>query len=271
MDQLDKLETLVAIMDRLREPGGCPWDREQTYASLRSYLMEESFEALEALDRVDEDEGASLCEELGDVLLQIVFLSRLAKEQRRFTIDDVVRGISEKMVRRHPHVFGDAEAADADQVLEQWEAIKRREKGGAEVKRSVLAGVPVALPALLRAHRLGTKAARVGFDWERTEDVTAKIDEERDELRRAIDGGRPEEIEEELGDVLFALVNLARKLEVDPERALQGANRKFQRRFGWIEERLADEGGVDGKPLERLEALWNAAKREERGSAPEGT
>ena len=264
MEHLEKLETLVEIMDRLREPGGCPWDREQTYRSLRGYLLEEAYEALEALDQVEQDEGAALCEELGDVLLQIVFLSRLAKEQRRFTIDDVVRSITEKMIRRHPHVFGDQAAEDSEQVLEQWEEIKRREKAakGLTARKSILDGLPAALPALVRAQRLGTKAARVGFDWAGPAEVLAKVDEEWGELREAIDAGQPAHTEEELGDVLFCTVMLARKLGIDPEAALQGANRKFGRRFRWIEQQLEAQGvAISDAGIDRLESLWGDAKR----------
>jgi uncharacterized protein YabN with tetrapyrrole methylase and pyrophosphatase domain len=243
---LENFETLVKIMDRLREPDGCPWDREQDYETLRSYLIEECYEVADALDRGDR---AGLREELGDLLFQIVFLSRLAKEEGQFVAADVVRGIAEKMIRRHPHVFGDATAETPEEVLRNWEEIKRQEKGlgkaGAnpgESPPSVLDGVPVALPALLKAQRLGTKAARVGFDWERPADVLEKS-------------------EEELGDMLFSLVMLARKLDVDPEGALERTNLKFVRRFNWIERQLGKERKrVDEERVERLEQLWDAAK-----------
>jgi MazG family protein len=250
---------LVAIMDRLRDPGGCPWDREQTYATLRNYLLEECYEAVEALDALDRD---GLREELGDLLFQIVFLSRIAKEEGAFTIDDVARGIGDKMVRRHPHVFGDTRADTSEEVLRNWEEIKRREKGEAPAAPpSVLSGIPRGLPALLKAQRLGTKAARVGFDWHRDEDVLDKIDEEVGELRRAAQERRPERVREEFGDLLFSLVMLARRLDVDAEEALEGANRKFQARFHEVERRLAARGvPVEEAGLEVLDRLWNETK-----------
>lgn len=255
-----RLETLVAIMDRLRGEDGCPWDREQTYRSLRGYLLEEAYEALEALDGVEQDAGKALCEELGDLLLQIVFLSRLAKEQGRFTVDDVIEGINDKMIRRHPHIFGSESAENSAEVLDTWERIKRQEKG--ERRGSLLDGLPAALPALVRAQRLGTKAARVGFDWESADQVVEKVDEELAELKAA---RTPEHRAEELGDTIFALVQLARKLDIDPEAALEGANRKFRRRFGEVETRLAADGtAIDAAGFERLEHLWREAKRDER-------
>ena len=256
-----KFETLVAIMARLRGPDGCPWDREQTFESLRSYLIEESFEVADALDRGDLDE---LREELGDLLLQVVFLAQLAGERQAFTVDDVCRAINEKMIRRHPHVFGDDHADDSEQVLEHWERIKRQEKadrdGGAPV--SILAGVPKALPALLKAHRLGTKASRVGFDWKAADDVLGKVEEELGELREAVAAGERAAAREELGDLLFSLAMLARKLDVDPEGALEATNQKFIRRFEWIERRLRERGtDVHDADAETLETLWNEAKR----------
>jgi len=258
-------EFLVGLMDRLRDPGGCPWDREQDYGSLRGYLLEECYEAVEAIDENDED---ALCEELGDLLFQIVFLSRIAKERGRFTVDDVVRRIAEKMVRRHPHVFGEDSAADSDEVLRNWEAIKRREKAeaGAPAEASVLAGIPTALPALQKAHRLGTKAARVGFDWERDEDLLDKIEEELGEFRHALRSGNRDAVREEIGDLLFALAMLSRRLDVDPERALEGTNRKFRRRFEAIERAVRERGvALDAAGLDLLDRLWNEAKRGERG------
>jgi tetrapyrrole methylase family protein/MazG family protein/ATP diphosphatase len=254
-------------MDRLREPEGCPWDREQDYETLRSYLIEECYEVADALDRSDR---AALREELGDLLFQIVFLSRLAKEQGEFVAADVVRGIAEKMIRRHPHVFGDETAETPAEVLRNWEEIKRREKGqdrassGAQAAEpSVLDGVPIALPALLKAQRLGTKASRVGFDWERPTDVLVKIHEELGELREAVEQEDRAGVREELGDLLFSLVMLARKLDVDPEGALEQTNLKFIRRFSWIEGELRkDAKRVDEEDAERLEQLWNASKKE---------
>jgi MazG family protein len=249
---------LLQIMDRLRDPGGCPWDREQTYATLRNYLLEECYEVVEALDAGDR---AGLREELGDLLFQIVFLSRLAKEEGAFTAEDVASGIAEKMVRRHPHVFGQERADTSEEVLRNWEEIKRKEKGAPAASASVLAGIPRGLPALLKAQRLGTKAARVGFDWHRDADVLDKIDEEVGELRRASEAGRPEEVREEFGDLLFSLVMLARRLEVDAEEALEGANRKFQARFHEVERRLAAAGiPIQDAGLETLDRVWAEVK-----------
>lgn len=259
MADLENFEKLVEIMDRLRDPDGCPWDREQDYDSLRGYLLEEAYEVAEALDG---GVPAAVCEELGDLLFQIVFLSRIAKERGEFTVADVIRGIGEKMIRRHPHVFGDAVAETSAEVLTRWEEIKRQEKPDPRVA-SVLDGIPAGLPALLRAQRLGAKAARVGFDWERPADILVKIEEELAELREAFSGGEKAALRDELGDVLFALSMLARRLEIDPEGALQGSNLKFQRRFAWIEKELRRQGRpVEEAGLERLEALWQRAKSE---------
>ena len=261
----DTFEDLVAIMDRLREPGGCPWDREQTYGSLRGYLLEECYEVVDALDR---EEPGSLREELGDLLFQIVFLARLAAEEGAFTASDVVRGIGEKMLRRHPHVFGDARAETTGEVLRRWEEIKREEKEGAKESgggRSVLSGVPLSLPALLKAQRLSTKAARVGFDWPDDRGVLDKIDEEAGELRRAVELGDPEPIREELGDLLFAAANLGRRLGIDPEEALDRANRKFAARFHEVEAELERRGiPVHDAGLARMDRIWEDVKRRSR-------
>jgi len=261
VDELERFEALVEIMDRLRDPGGCPWDHQQTYQTLRGYLIEECYEVAEAIDLGDR---TALCEELGDLLFQIVFLSRLAKEEGLFDATDVVRGIARKMIRRHPHVFGDETVESAEDVLRNWEAIKRREKPKTQATPgSVLDGIPRSLPALSAAHRLGTKAARVGFDWERPGDVLAKIDEELGELREALARGDRGAVEDEIGDLLFSSVMLARKCQIDPEAALSGTNRKFARRFRWIEEQLRAEGrGLDEAGLEHLERLWARSKVE---------
>lgn len=256
-------EELVAIMNRLRDPGGCPWDREQTYATLRGYLIEECYEVVDALDRSD---LPALCEELGDLLFQVVFLARLAQEDRAFGAADVVEGIAAKMVRRHPHVFGEDTAADAAEVLVRWEEIKKIEKkdaGKSEEEVSVLAGIPPALPALVKAQRLGTKAARVGFDWREDEDVVAKLAEETAELRVAVGSGDREAIREEIGDALFTLAMLARRLDVDADEALAAANAKFFRRFVRVEEKLR-RGGVpiEEAGLSLMDRLWNEAKSE---------
>jgi MazG family protein len=244
-------------MDRLRDPGGCPWDREQSYETLRGYLVEECYEVAEALDRRDPE---ALREELGDLLFQIVFLARLAKEDGEFTADDVLAGIADKMIRRHPHVFGSATAETPEEVLVHWERIKGSEKQ-AQGRASVLDGIPRALPALLKAQRLGTKAARVGFDWNSPGDVVNKIQEELEELRAALDSGDADATREEVGDLLFSLAMLARHLDVDAEAALEHSNLKFTRRFRWIEEELARRGEpLDQLELDRLEELWERAK-----------
>jgi MazG family protein len=256
------LADLVAIMHRLLSPDGCPWDREQTLASLRHFLVEETFEVLEALET---GTPAQHCEELGDLLMQIVFQAALREKEGAFAIDDVVAGISDKLVRRHPHVFGDARADNADQVLVQWEEIKRREKAasaeaGAGPPRT-LAGVPLSLPALSRAHQVSAKAARVGFDWPDAQGCRDKVGEELDEIDRAIASGDRAAIEHEIGDLLFAAVSLARKLGVDAEAALRACTRRFTDRFAFIEDRLRERGTSPAQSnLEEMDALWNQAK-----------
>ncbi len=259
MDHGGKLERLVEIMDRLREPGGCPWDHEQSYATLRSYLLEECYEAADALDRGD---SPALREELGDLLFQIVFLSRIAKEDGKFTIEDVIRGIADKMIRRHPHVFGDATARTSEEVVDAWERIKRAEKQSAGGKPGgLLDGVPGCLPALLKARQLGDRAARVGFDWNGPEPVLEKLEEELSELRSAVSEGRNDEVQDELGDVIFTAVMLARQLKVDPEAALERTNRKFRERFAWIEQELVRrKTRLDEAGAELLEQLWGQSK-----------
>ena len=258
------LAGLVAIMDRLRDPGGCPWDREQDYASLRRFLLEECYEVVDALDRAD---LSALREELGDLLFQIVFLSKLGQEDGAFTLDDVIRGIADKLIRRHPHVFGSAIADTPEQVEQNWERIKREEKAGERTpdagSPSVLDGIPDALPATLRAQRMGERAAAVGFDWKRTADVFDQVQSELLELRSAVDQGEPESVREEIGDVLFSVVMLARRLKIDADGALQRSNLKFLNRFGWIECELARTGkSVESAGSERLEELWQRSKSE---------
>lgn len=260
MSAEDNFETLVAMMDRLRAPDGCPWDREQTYSTLRGYLLEECYEVVDAIDRGDR---GGLLEELGDLLFQVVFLSRLAKEEGCFEAGDVVRGIARKMIRRHPHVFGDDRVETADAVLKRWEEIKRSEKSVAS--SSVLEGLPRALPSLLKAHRLATKAARVGFDWPHARGVIEKIDEESRELREAVESGDTARAAEELGDLLFTLAALGRRLGLDPEAALEAANAKFVRRFGAMERELARRGlSPEEAGLDLMDRIWNELKREER-------
>jgi len=254
----ERLPELVRIMRRLLSPDGCPWDREQTLETLRPYVIEEAHEVVDAIDRRD---MANLREELGDLLLQIVFQSELAGQH--FGIDDVVGAICDKMVRRHPHVFGDETAADSAAVLARWETLKAKEKQD----RGVLDGVPVAMPALLRAQRMGEKAAHLGLDWPDREGPREKLNEELSELDEAVATGDAEAIESELGDVLFAAAGLARKLAVDPEAALRRTLERFGRRVRFVEQ-AARERKVNPAelPFAELDALWNEAKEALRGA-----
>ncbi len=258
----EAIQRLLAIMERLRGPGGCPWDREQTLRTLRPYVLEETYEVLEAIDAgVARDH----CEELGDLLLQIVFQAQLRAEEGAFGFADVANAISDKLVSRHPHVFGDAQVADAAAVLKQWAALKREEKRARGGGESVLEGVPREMPALARADRLTEKASRVGFDWPDAGGARAKVDEELRELDEAIARGDREEIERELGDLLFALANLSRKLDVPPEEALRGTIGRFVERFGHVERELARRGVPHGEAtLAEMDALWDEAKALER-------
>ncbi len=263
---MNDIDALLQLMARLRDPErGCPWDLAQTYASIVPHTIEEAYEVADAIERADLPE---LKAELGDLLFQIVFYSQLATEQGAFGFADVVRGITDKMTRRHPHVFGDASLRSADQLSGQWERIKAEERASkGEAARGVLDGVPPALPALTRAVKLQQKAARVGFDWGELAPVLAKIVEEIDEIRAEIVVGAPRErLADELGDVLFACANLARHLGLDPEAALRGTNAKFERRFGHIERALAADGRrPQDASLDEMDALWEQAKRAERG------
>jgi MazG family protein len=258
---------LVAVMERLRAPGGCPWDREQTYASLAQYLLEETYETFDAIHEADATgDTTNLREELGDVLLQVVFHSTIAAERGDFTIDEVVKGVTEKLVLRHPHVFGEEELATAADVLNNWDKLKagQREKSGKieKEKDSILDDVTVHFPALLEGLKLTKKAAKVGFDWEDAAQIFDKLNEEIDELNEAISNDEQSKIEEEIGDLLFVVVNLARKLEVEPETALKKTNRKFRQRFKFIEDELKRRGRTpEQSNLEEMDALWNQAKR----------
>jgi MazG family protein len=291
----ERFERAVAIMERLRAPGGCPWDQEQTFDSIKPYTLEETYEVLEAIDNRDWPELAG---ELGDLLLQVLFYAEMAKEQSSFSIDDVLDRLSTKLIDRHPHVFGDVKADTADQVKRNWEAIKVQErkkrqstvtKGDAKAtdKYSILAGVSSAMPSLLEASKLSSRAAQAGFDWPNVEGLFDKLTEETNELRVELKqfpapGPRPqgrgmagsgrtpvprdlqERLEDEVGDLFFVLVNIARYLSVDPESALRKTNRKFKRRFQWMEARLHESGrSADQAPMEELESLWEHAKREE--------
>lgn len=257
MSAADAFAELVRIMERLRGPGGCPWDREQTHASIKPYLIEEAYEVAEAIEDNNIDE---LRTELGDLLLQIVFHSEMAREAGLFTIEDVVRGITEKMIRRHPHVFSDTAVKDSSEVLRNWARIKKEERKDSE-DRSTVAGVPRALPALLRAHRLSEKASRVGFDWDSANEVLEKVREEVSELEAAFALGERQEVEAELGDLLFALTSLGRHLAIQAEDALQRASDRFVRRFRYIEDRLADrQQDIHEASAREMNVLWEEAK-----------
>ena len=253
-------DELVNLMTRLRGPEGCPWDREQKLEDLKPFVIEEAYEVVDAIDR---DDRRALLEEVGDLLLEAVFIAEITREEGAFDIYDSITAIHDKLVRRHPHVFGDVEASDAEQVLVNWEKLKNEERKAEN--KSVLSGVPQSLPALLKGSRLTEKAARVGFDWRRTEDVFDKIDEELAELREAVTAGQRKDVEEEIGDLLFTLANVARKLEINPEEALQGTNRKFMRRFETMEREVRSSGrNLDQLSLEEMDRLWDAAKAAER-------
>ena len=269
-------EKLVAVQKRLRAPQGCPWDREQTHATLRPYLIEETYEVIDALDSGDD---AKFAEEMGDLLLQVVFHSQIAREQERFSVADVLREIHDKMVRRHPHVFGKVRARNSTEVLQNWERIKASERlnkdtssenGASKPQQkpvSLLDGVSRGLPAMLQGLQLTRKAARAGFDWHDTDGIFEKLREEMAEVRHALAEKDSKRAEEELGDLLFAVVNLARFVQVDPEIALKKANGKFQRRFMEMEKSaLQSERTFDGLPREDKESLWNAVKHGEKKS-----
>jgi len=249
-------------MERLRAPGGCPWDRDQSFDTIKPYTLEETYEVLDAIDRRD---WRGLAEELGDFMLQAVFYAQMASEQSLFTIDDSLDAINEKLVRRHPHVFADADAKTAEDVKRRWDEIKsdeKKERG--EAPKTLLAAVPRSLPALVEAQQIASKAAAVGFDWEDIDQVIDKLHEELEELRAARDSGNADEIEHELGDMLFVIVNIARFVRVDPEQALRRANARFRRRFGYVEEKLAERGQkLEDSGIDEMEALWQEAKRKD--------
>ena len=296
----ERFERAVAIMDRLRAPGGCPWDREQTFDSIKPYTLEEAYEVLEAIDNRNWPELAG---ELGDLLLQVLFYAEMAKEQASFTIDDVLDRLSAKLINRHPHVFGDVKADTSAEVKRNWEALKveerkKRQNSGSEgdaasakpESNSILTGVSSAMPSLLEAYKLSSRAAQAGFDWPKVEGLFDKLNEETNELREQLQefpapGPRPQaqgvagsgrtavpedlqaRLEGEVGDLFFVLVNIARYLSVDPESALRKTNRKFKRRFQWMEARLHESGrSADKATMEELEALWQQAKAEEKST-----
>ncbi len=258
--QGSSLPKLAGLMERLRGPQGCPWDRKQTLQNLKVYLIDEAYEVLQAVDSGDPQ---LLCEELGDLLFQIVFMARLAQEQGSFDLEEVISRIEEKMIRRHPHVFADASASTPQEVLNQWDSIKKAE--GKSYGTSALSGIPEGLPALYRAYRLGLKAAKVGFDWPGPREVMDKVREELGELEKALEKQQTARASQELGDLLFALANLARHLGREPEGVLRQANQKFQRRFEMMEQALKARGISPREAgLEQMEQLWEEAKAVEQ-------
>ncbi|MBI3209046.1 MAG: nucleoside triphosphate pyrophosphohydrolase [Candidatus Solibacter usitatus] len=254
-----RFDQLVAIMATLRAPGGCPWDREQTFDSIKPYTLEETYEVLDAIDHRD---WRGLSEELGDFLLQAVFYAQMASEEGHFRIDDSLTAICEKLIRRHPHVFGDGDARTSGEVKVRWDEIKKREKEErGESPQGLLDGIPRAMPALVEAQQISSKAAAAGFDWENTSQVVEKMREEIAELEQARAGSNAAEIEGELGDLLFTIVNLARFLKVDPEQALRRTNAKFRTRFAHVEAGLTGRGKqFQDSSIEEMEALWQEAK-----------
>ena len=263
MSQHPALDRLLDIVAQLRGPDGCPWDREQTLKSLKPYLIEEAYEVIDAIDNGD---TAHHREELGDLLLQVALQAQIRTEQDDFNFDDVAHDLSEKLIRRHPHVFGDATAEDADAVRKKWDQIKAEEKGNEQ--RSILAGVPLHLPALQKAQRVQSRAARVGFDWDKVADVIAKVHEELEEAHEAMQAGDQEHLAEELGDLIFAVVNLSRFHGIRAEEALNATTAKFTRRFNEIETRMAARNRkLSDCTLEEMDAIWDDVKREERANS----
>ncbi|MGI6129431.1 MAG: nucleoside triphosphate pyrophosphohydrolase [bacterium] len=256
------LDLLVQVMATLRGNEGCPWDKEQTHRSLRRYLIEECYEVIEAIDN---DNMNNLREELGDLLLQVVFHARLAEEARSFDLNDVIQEVVAKMVRRHPHVFGQTKAKDSDEVLVNWEAIKKEEKKKKGQGQGVLEGVPKHLPALLRAYKIQGRAAQVGFDWPSIDGAWEKVYEEAAELKTAAEHADYHAMEEELGDLLFAVVNIARFLGIEPELALAGTTAKFEQRFHYIEQQASSNGQkLEDLSLQEMDSLWDQAKNKEK-------
>ncbi len=254
---MDEFDRTVEIMRKLRSEQGCPWDRKQTHQTLKSYLIEEAYELMEA---IDENDPEKMKEELGDLLFQIVFHAQLADEKGEFNIRDVLESINQKMVSRHPHVFGSDRLDTAEQVLKRWDEFKKKE---GKLKDSLLEGVPKAMPSLLRAKKVQERASKVGFDWSEVNDVLEKVKEEFDEFIESLRHGKKEEIEEEIGDLFFSLVNLSRFVKINPEDALQKTTSKFVKRFQYIEEKAKKQGKkLEEMSLEEMDALWEEAKRE---------
>jgi MazG family protein len=258
----EKFEKLISIMARLRGPNGCPWDREQTFDTIKPYTLEETYEVLESIDARD---WKGLADEVGDLMLQCVFYAQMASEEGHFRIEDSLDAINEKLIRRHPHIFGDSEARTAGEVLKRWNEIKAEEKKSkGESPKLLLESIPRSLPALMEAAHISSRAAGAGFDWENAEQVLAKLEEELHELAEARKQASQEEIEGEVGDLLFVLVNLARFVRVDPEQALRKSNAKFRRRFGHVERSLLERGKKFAESdIREMEELWQEAKRSE--------
>jgi len=262
----ETFQKLVSVMERLRAPGGCPWDREQTYESLAPYLLEETYEAYDAIqEAADTGKTDNLSDELGDVLLQVVFHSTIAKEKGDFSIDDVAEGVTQKLILRHPHVFEDKKFDTADDVLNNWDDLKKAERKArgkaTKTEGSILDEVPKAFPALIEGNKITKKAAKTGFDWENTDQVFEKLEEEIDEVKSAIKENDKDHIQEEIGDLLFVVVNLARKLGVEPENALKKTNYKFRKRFRFIEQELKSQNKTfEDANLKEMDSLWNKAK-----------
>ncbi|MCX7727000.1 MAG: nucleoside triphosphate pyrophosphohydrolase, partial [Chitinispirillaceae bacterium] len=255
------IKRLIDIVEKLRAPGGCPWDREQTHASILSCLLDETYEFFEA---VDHNDPVKMKEELGDLLLQVVIHSQMAKEENRFTIEDVAKEICEKLIRRHPHVFGNLQVSSSKEVINNWEHIKKNEKGN-EHRRYLVDDIPVALPALFRAEKIQRRVARVGFDWHNTEPALDKVEEEFKEFREALQSGDKENAFEELGDILFALVNVARHNGICAEEALRAANNKFIERFRYVEDACAKSNiDIKNATLEQLDFFWEESKKREK-------
>ena len=263
MNSESSFTELVEVMARLRAPNGCPWDREQTHATLKPYFIEETYEALEAIDIGDDDE---LCKELGDVLLQVVFHAQIATEENRFDIEEVARAIVDKLIRRHPHVFADVDVDGSEQVLQNWEQIKKQERQEqGEATPSLLDGIPKQLPALMRAQRMQARVSRQGFDWDQIAGPLDKVEEEFAELRQAWASGETPAIEDEFGDLLFALVNTGRFLNVDPEQTLRQSTEKFERRFRALEEAVRRSGReISALSLQELDTIWDEIKAREK-------
>jgi len=261
LEKVDKLfKELVEVIAKLRSEDGCPWDRQQTHKTLKPQLIEEAYEVVDA---IDEGKDEKLEEELGDLLMQVLLNAQVAEDDGKFNICGVIQKISDKLKRRHPHVFGHVQVNGADEVMENWEAIKSQEHANRD-RESLMDGVPLYLPELMKARKIQSKAARVGFDWEKTEDVLGKVEEEVEELKVSISASEPDGIEEEIGDILFSIVNLSRFLSVEPEEALRRTNAKFIRRFKQMEAEIAAQGkSITDYDLSALDELWEAAKKTE--------